>query len=475
MIWQKTNKESFLTPLIFISLIFTFCLFSFSLFLKEPPVWPDEAIFTDIAKNLNKNAVLATDIFGGLIPGLEKRALWYPPLYFYLLSFWVKFFGESIEAIRLLSFIFSLFSLILFFLITKSLFKNNFLSLTGFLFLIFDVWFFRAAKVARMDMVNFFFLLASFYFLILAKERDKNFLFFLAGLFSGLAILSHPFGLLVFLISLLYLFWEFKKEKQLPKRLFLFLLPVFLCFLIWFLLVKDNLTLFFTQYSLQFLRKKEMAPYLLTLFKNNFLFKLFYSGLFLTIFISFFTLKKSPFFIFFLFSFLIFLFAIIYGKEMWYLLYLQPFLVLIILSLLKRAKELFPKNISLVFYFFVSLVFFLNIFIFFQNFFQIKSAFLNYHQFSKEIAKALPKEGKIFLSVIPDPYFELQKNEKLKLYEFPTVFVNQKDYKRLLSLMDYIVINYPSDKTLFDFVKAKKEKRLVSSGGFSAFIIKVKK
>jgi len=76
-----------------------FVFFTVRLLLWGPPVWPDEAIYTDVALTLNKTGHLATTIFGTAIPGAQEHFYFYPPLYFFILAQWMKVFGSSIESV----------------------------------------------------------------------------------------------------------------------------------------------------------------------------------------------------------------------------------------------------------------------------------------------------------------------------------------------------------------------------------------
>ena len=107
--------------LVFILAISPWIISTKILFLKDPPVWPDEAIFTETALNIIDHGVMRTDLFGGAVPGLSTRALWYPPLYFYILAGWIKIFGAGIEAIRALSVAIAFLSLVFVFVIFKRL------------------------------------------------------------------------------------------------------------------------------------------------------------------------------------------------------------------------------------------------------------------------------------------------------------------------------------------------------------------
>lgn len=92
--------------LLFVFLVVT--IFSVDLFLKEPAVWPDEAVLADIASNIVHENRVGTDLWQGLIPGIENHDLSYPPVFYLTDALWIKIFGLSIVNLRLLSVIFSL-------------------------------------------------------------------------------------------------------------------------------------------------------------------------------------------------------------------------------------------------------------------------------------------------------------------------------------------------------------------------------
>lgn len=171
-------KKGLFSFLVF-NLVIVFILIGLALFLKEPPVWPDEAIYADIAQNLVQDNRLGTDLWRETIPGVENYALWYPPVFFYLLSFWFKIFGFSIINQRLLSFLMAIVVIIFYTLLSKELIKkdkNNLaliviLSLFG---LISDVVFLKASRVSRPEIFILAFGFVAFWFFWQSLKGEKN-------------------------------------------------------------------------------------------------------------------------------------------------------------------------------------------------------------------------------------------------------------------------------------------------------------
>ena len=147
------------------------------LFLTDPLVWSDEAIYVDIAKNWLQTGVLKTSMFGDAVYGLQTIAAWYPPLYFYVLGFWLKFFGTSIESVRVLSLFCATGALVSLFFLAKNLFKNRSLALLTVLLISTDYFFGRSSRIARMDMFTFLLLSLSYWFYFFKSRAEKKHLF----------------------------------------------------------------------------------------------------------------------------------------------------------------------------------------------------------------------------------------------------------------------------------------------------------
>jgi len=485
------------------------------LFLKDPLVWPDEAIYLDTARTLSQTGRLATNIFGGAIPGLEQHAHWYPPSYFHLLAFWTNIFGQGIESIRFLSLLLSFFSLIIFFFIVKILFADERLALLGTVILASDFSFSRASRVARMDMFSFFLITLSLLLFFIAEKqklsRKKNLFYLFTGIVCGLAVATHPLGFIAPTTIITYLltkilyqivcgriqigealpkltlraFWFMGKQTTLS--LILIIIPVFVALSFWFLSMKDSFDLFLTQYHLQFLRKAPQSPFIFEMWRSNHWWKLIFSLYGLTALILFFQLfvpnsnldtalvppPKSGAGIIFL-GIIISTAAILWGKEMWYPLYFQPFIVLGLMAVFSSTKNRLNKI------FFTSIILilvFANINLFLTLVKQLGADSYDYHQFSKAISDKLSQKAMIFLATIPDPYFDLklQKNKSFQLYEFPTVPISDQAYQKLLDSVDYLILNMMPDKRVENYMKKYTDKKIEigQSGQFSAIIFQL--
>lgn len=440
------NKKIYLKKNLCFLILFSIFLFLFIyvnkiLFLKDPPVWLDEGLFLDMAINWVKTGNISTNLFNNTIPGLEKHAYWYPPLYFYLLGLWTNIAGKTIESIRLFSILLSIISLFSLFLIAKSIFKNKFIALMSINLISIDIWFSGASRFGRMEILVITFNLIALYFFILGISKDKWIYFFLSGLTCSLAFLTHPIGITLLLIFLVYII--FFRLPYLLFKILLLVFPTILLYFFWIYTIRNNLNLYLIQNWLQILRKLTITPYVYVLFKTNIYWRievLLYLYLLIALIIQ---TKKNNYFVDKIIIIGIILSAVIItiSKEMWYIVYFQPFICLGIISLIvssfkNKNKKLFLANIAA-----MSIYVFINI-----NYFKIiaKQVNLNkydYHKFTQKISANLPKKGAIFLVSFPDPYMDLKDNSNYQLYEFPTVPVSDHVYTKLLYKVDYIILS----------------------------------
>lgn len=450
-----------------------FLLTTILLFLKSPLPWPDEAIFLNTAQILHKTGVLATSLFGSAIFGLDKHALWYPPLYFYLLSYWTTLFGSSIEAIRMLSVFLATASLTVCFYLFKLLFKTRLLAFFGVLFIAADCAFSQAGRVARMDMLSFFFLVTALYSYFLVAGRRSIF-YAIPGLFASLAMFSHPLGFIAPVIIAFHMFISNIQVLEKGKKILAFALPILLTQLAWILSIKQFLGLLAIQYGLQIARKAGEDPFAIVLLKTNLAWEIIlicYIAI-VGIFISNHILKnRTQKSIFFLVGFSISFFALMWGKEIWYFLYFQPFITLLYLSLFQNnnQKETLQRDLLIA----VGVVLFsTQIFLTFSK----AVASDDYHAFTEVLRHALPTKASLFLATIPDPYFDLVKNTQFTFYEFPTVPISNTAYSQLLDKADYIIINFPASSFIEQYIllnQQSSDSMQIQSGEYGAQIVKL--
>jgi hypothetical protein len=480
---NKTTKLLLTLLIIVTPLLFT----SAFLYLSSPSVWPDEAIYVDTAKELLNSGTIRTNIVNGAIYGLEKLAAWYPPIFFYLLAAWIKFFGSAIETVRLLPLSLGIISLITFYFLLKTITKNSIVAIGGTLLLSIDAFFGLAARIARMDMLTYLLnLIAIAFFLTLRKKSTKWLL--VPGTFAAISTVTHPFGLIPVVVVSLSILIEnivlYKNSKIklveviviTSKKLFYFTVPVIISVSLWLISLRGNLELFIIQNQLQFLRKKQLLPYLFQLFSaNNYFRYLIFLYILINISILFLYIKTKKFaFLFSVVGFAVSLFAILWGKEMWYLLYLQPFTALGIVLIFKHYQ--FSDKLSYIFaYFPVVLFFLIHILISVSLINDVTVNTKNYNLFATQISRQIPNNSKVFISSIPDPYFKLQERKDLTLYEFTTVPIKDQQNQKLLNSSDYIIYNVSFNPQIPKYIKHNSDKQYVINnvGGYSAIIIKL--
>lgn len=336
-----------------------FFLSSYVLFLKDPLPWPDEAIYLDMARNILLKGNLALSVFGNAILGMKENALWYPPLFFYVLAGWIKFFGQSIESIRIMSFVLGFSSLIVFFIIAKKIFKTSLLAALGVFLLSLDVNFSRAGRIARMDILTFLLIELSFLFLVLEDKKRKDLYYLLAAITSALSLLSHPMGIISVVVFIFYLLTNKESVKRKIITFTKFIVVVLVVSSFWIFKIIVNFNLFVIQYGFQLKRKMIEVPYFLRLLQTDFSWWLFFAVylIIFLIFIAIFLKDKNKFTLFIIISFLISSVFIILGKEGWYFIYFQPFIVLMILYLIGNLKS-FGKLMNQLFVFIILLYIF---------------------------------------------------------------------------------------------------------------------
>lgn len=179
-------------------MISAFIILSLRFLLQKPPVWNDEAIYSDITYNLIKHGKLSTELFKDFIPFVEQHSLWYPPVYFLLLAGAYLIFNPQIIVMRLLSLSLSLISLALVYLILKEQrLKPINLNWSWSVFLcliLFNPYFQHGAIIGRMEILVIALGLASIWQYLKFKkitQKNKKSLF-ISGILSGLALLTHP-------------------------------------------------------------------------------------------------------------------------------------------------------------------------------------------------------------------------------------------------------------------------------------------
>lgn len=275
------------------------CLILFALtrlhYVYWPFAWPDEALFSSPAAELARGAGFGTPVLKGLLPGMETATLWNSPLFMVVLGGLYYFLGESLATARSLSLFCAFLALFVFHATARRLFASGARADVGAwlaggltLLLACDPTFHRAANTGRMDMLTLLFLIAALFFLVRgalpapdatqaagpgagrSPGAGRGPLFFLAGLCTGLAGLSHPAGILGVPVILIFA-WPAPADRDgragsagmtayLPaaRRLAAGAAGTLLGIAPWLFYILPNLKIFQIQFLSQVIRKQGM-------------------------------------------------------------------------------------------------------------------------------------------------------------------------------------------------------------------------
>jgi 4-amino-4-deoxy-L-arabinose transferase-like glycosyltransferase len=196
--------------LIFISIIFFFRFYSLS---ADPPYdFPlgfisDEGWWTHNARNLALFGSAITDQFN------QGFIISFP--FFILQSLTFFLFGVGFYQARLVSAVFGIFAIILFYLLIKKG-RNNGTAITASFFFGINYVFLEYCRIALVDVLLIFFILLSIYSLNLKKSNNINWL--ISGFFLGLALITKSTASFVFIaiigLSIFDYFMEVDKKKK---------------------------------------------------------------------------------------------------------------------------------------------------------------------------------------------------------------------------------------------------------------------
>lgn len=462
-----------------IPLIFSNWLF----FLKDPPIWPDEPVFLEMAKNLSSTGQAVTYIYG--LSEIEFTGLGYPPLYFHLLGSWIKFFGSSIESVRFLSLTFAIFSLCTFFFITKLLLKNDFLATLATLFLAASVHFSRASHLGRMEMLLLFLISLSWFLFLLAQKKQNIYLYLAVAIFAALSPMTHPMGIISPIILITSLIFTTQSVKQKIFKALLIAIPVLFINIFWLVKTQSDLQSILSTLGSHLQGKGNKLPFILVLFQSDFSWW-FLIILYLAVLLFFIPLalkSKDKFQQFTTVGLLVSLLITTIGKEGGYFLYTQPFIILALIFLLNNFKKISIILASLIFLSYLNIQYLNNDNIGITNK-ESRSVWtsqnFDYHDFTRRLVDYLPKDGQIstFIAATPDPYFDLKETGRFKILEAgdPNFPISDQSYKQALDSVDYLILTWVPHQLLADYINKNSEDKIIISQpkGYSALVVKLK-
>lgn len=480
-------------PLILIITIFLFL--STSLLLDEPFVWPDEAIYGDIARNIMLEGRMGTDLWKGLIDGIENHAYSLPPLFLYASAVWFKIFGFSITTQRLMSvFLASIFIVIFYNLVKKLLSSKKkltarFLPFIATLMLAVDSVFLKASRLGRPEILVL--VLAGGAMLLFLRsldektQRKQNILLFLTGLSLGIAVITHLIAT-CFLTSFLFAYIYTQKKHFLSfKKYYLFILGIFIPIAGWLISIYPNYQYLINQLSLVSNSRNYTIPWYINVINFPILPKLNYLFyLFITLSFVVYTIKTKlrPHILLSLILILTWGFATL-GDIYWYTIYAIPFVYLALFILVNETlKRQSRTRLAFLVKVMLAVICFFLIYSNLTNYENLYNLYKNsnsYNLFRKQIAEAIPEGKTVYLSSIPDAYyaFNIEKNN---LLEYPALFSDMEHFKKVLLEVDYIVFNgmyipNPGASVYLDkFITMNMESAQELSNPYPVLIIKLK-
>lgn len=409
-----------------------------------PPIWPDEVLFFSAANNLKSLGILKTDVLEGIIYGMDQATLWIPPLYLIVLSISFFLFGESLIVGRSLSLVLSILVLGIFYKLLLRVTKDKKISLFFIFLLSIEYSFLRCGNIMRMEILNLVFVLTTLYFL-----ETKQ--IFLSGICLGLSALTHPISVFMILVTFVY----FQKLKELIK----IAIVAFLVMIPWLLYIVNYFDIFLSQFLAQLTRKAthynyESLVYLIKViggqFQSKINFVFVYGILIYALGIGILYIRKN--YKYYL-IFLIVLTIVFFSSESWYVVYLFPFLFLFLAD--KIVNEPKIRNISFVIVLMFILMIQLNVLIKlrkikdpYQKEYLELINFIDYHIKDCKI---------IFLQMIPDPYFHLDKNKRYKEFAPYGLFAsqyfsefNQKRFETYSQIDCFVISNHEKKEPLLE-------------------------
>jgi ABC-type multidrug transport system fused ATPase/permease subunit len=354
--------------IIIMGLLFILAVFARLVYLGETEILGDEPAYSvrsigllDVSTNVQETPI---DWFDELPFWTSLSFHDHPPLTFFINNFFIKFFGDSLMVTRLPSALFSIFTIFLVYLITKKLFKDEYIAFfASALFAVNAISIFYA-RSAMMESFTLFFILLTFYLFLMSLENKKLLPFF--GLSFGLSVLSKYVALgalpLYLLILLIY-------KREYFKDFYLYISWIVALFvvspvIIYNIYLFKAIGHFDVQFSFLFGQETPEWSWLsgkvdrgslwdrikgyLIIFKVYSPFILLLSALGIGYLSKNFKLNKKNYLTFLLFSVVYLLTPFLFGSSPRFLFYLVPFIVIFAAYSLKFLLEKKDLNIFLI-------------------------------------------------------------------------------------------------------------------------------
>ena len=454
------NKIIYLSPVFLIGIIFA--ILNKPLLLKEPPVWPDDSLFASPAYILATHGYLGSELYYGIVPGLERYTYSNPPLYFLFLAGIIKLFGMNILVLRWTSVALGMSLFVLLFFLAKAVARTGWVGILACTLLAIDPEFLRGCRIARPDILCVVLITAASYFYarcINCPAHKVNLT--MTGLCMGLAVLTHPLGLIAVISICIHYFINVARGKARLSGTVYLLIPFLLLIALWGIYIAQHYTYFEKQMLGQFGRKMGVRYWLWSLWgqSGRRVSLLIYIAATLGIFtISLRGKDNSLFFLSLLCSTA--LIMALSGREMWYSIYYAPFCAFAVALCAGRLWRI-RAPVPCIALFFIGFLIYNNAADYRWTY--IATMRYDYSGICEDIEKELRPHSTIFLHCVPDPYFCLINSPKsLTIREFhPTAPL--ADLKAAIARSDYLIIS-PGDTYLVKDMPPWRIKRIVRIG-----------
>lgn len=217
-----------------------------------PVVWPDEVLFFSPALSFATKGHLQTEVLNGLIPGMEFKTLWMPPLYLLFSGLSLSFFPDTLTTVRIANVVIVYAAAVGFYWLLKRKTFSEFACQIALASILWEPLLFRFGTAARMEGLTAFFFIISLQFAT-NKDKSKQWYVFLAGVTLSFSFLSHPIGASFGLVTL-FLVWRNFGLKSLPWFFLGGILPI----LGWLYYIHPHWDWFEIQFGAQLTRKRNL-------------------------------------------------------------------------------------------------------------------------------------------------------------------------------------------------------------------------
>lgn len=432
------NYNFFSKKNMFFVFLFFVAIFIFSLHNRVSHV--DEGAIAENSYYFLKTGQVNADQLTGYFQSAGPKQLQYHKLFVLTGAFFVKIFGYSIYTFKFISLIF--FLLFIFFLVKYINLKNfqyqNNNKLFVFLILLANPNIFFYSFLFRPEIMVMSLGFINFYFLIKGLETNKKSYIALAGIFSGLAFLTHMNGVIFCLSGFCFLLFK----KNIKYLLIFSFFAMFFCCLYFFdirsFLDLKNLYIQFTKHP-NIVNNQTVLEGILTEQKRFFHSskEIFFSVLFLFCLIFNFKYLKEKYKdeLRYCFLLIIFLTLITVERRVVYALSYYPFMAIIIASFLDNFSN---KNSKLKNIYFILFLFYISVSCF-KDIEFIKNGF-NIKKRNNEIVKFF-NDKNLNIRVLAPESFIFNQIENYKIYgylSFAFSTIEKENFKNKI----YSYLNY---------------------------------